>query len=172
MTGSLRSNSSIEYVPVGRIGPPHGLDGTVYVQPDTDDPHRFAPGSRLIVAGRQMSVQKTRPHPDRLLVKFAGISDRVSAQKLRGLEVFIEEHQRRTLDSQEFWPDQLEGLEARTPSGEVVGRVTEVECAAVQHRLVIETESGLRQVPFVDELVPSVNLEEGYLTLADIPGLL
>ena len=119
-----------------------------------------------------MSVQKTRPHPDRLLVKFAGISDRVSAQKLRGLEVFIEEHQRRTLDSQEFWPDQLEGLEARTPSGEVVGRVTEVEYAAVQHRLVIETESGLRQVPFVDELVPSVNVEEGYLILADIPGLL
>ena len=173
MTGSSRSNSSTEVVLVGLIGRPHGLNGTVYVWPDTDDPHRFVPGSRVLVGGRgEMEVENTRAHLKRLLVKFVEVSDRVSAEKLRGAEVYIEERQRRTLETEEFWPDELEGLEVRTPSGALIGRVRGVELSDAQDRLVIETEAGLAEVPFVDELVPSVNLEGGYLTLADLPGLL
>lgn len=173
MTGSSRSNSSTDRVAVGRVGRPHGLDGTVFVWPDTDDPHRFESGARVQAEGRgPLVVERTRTHKERFLVKFAAVSDRTSAEKLRGAELFIEERQRRPLDSEEFWPDELEGLEVRTPSGRLVGRVRGVEWSDTQNRLVIETEKGLREVPFVDELVPSVNLPDGYLTLADLPGLL
>lgn len=172
MTGSLRSSSSTELVLVGRIGPPHGLDGTVYLQPDSDDPTRFAPGADLLVGKRRMRVEKLRRTPDRLFVKFAEVPNRNSAEKLRGLQVFIAEHQRRKLDDEEFWPDQLEGLGVRTLSGQSVGRVKGVLVGDAQNRLVIETASGMREVPFVDELVPVVNLEEGYLSVSDLPGLL
>lgn len=172
MTGSLRSNSSTDRVPVGRIGPPHGLDGAVYVRPDTDDPSRFAPGSSLQAGDREMRVERTRRSPDRLFVKFVGICDRTAAEQLRGLRLYIDDGQRRELGSGEYWPDQLEGLEVRTPSGESVGRVRGVIWADVQDRLVIETSAGLREVPFVDDLVPSVQVEEGYLVLADLPGML
>ena len=149
------------------------MNGALYVWPDTDDPHRFEPGARVMVAGRrQLEVEGTRIHLERLLVKFVGVSDRASAEKLRGAELFIEERQRRPLGAEEFWPDELEGLEARTPTGQLVGRVRGVEWSEAQSRLLIQTEAGLREVPFVDELVPSVNLAEGYLTLADLPGLL
>ena len=155
------------------MGRPHGLDGTVYVWPDTDDPHRFESGARVLVAGRgALEVERTRLHLERLLVKFVELSDRRSAENLRGAELYIEERQRRPLGSEEFWPDELEGLEVRTPSGKMVGRVRGVDWSDAQSRLVIETESGLREVPFVDELVPSVNLPDGYLTLVDLPGLL
>ncbi|MDE0120121.1 MAG: ribosome maturation factor RimM [bacterium] len=168
-----RSNSSTDGVVVGRVGRPHGLDGAVYVWPDTDDPHRFEPGARVMVAGRgALQVERTRTHLERLLVKFVEVSDRTSAEKLRGAELYIEERQRRPLDSEEFWPDELEGLEVRTARGKVVGRVRGVEWSEAQSRLVIETPSGLREVPFVDELVPSVNLPDGYLILVDLPGLL
>ena len=173
MTGLSKSNSSTDKVVVGRVGRPHGLDGAVYVWPDTDDPHRFESGARLLVAGRGMlEVERTRIHLERLLVKFAEVSDRRSAEKLRGAELYIEERQRRPLGSEEYWPDELEGLEVRTPNGRAVGRVRGVKWSDAQSRLVIETESGLREVPFVDELVPTVNLGQGYLTLLDLPGLL
>lgn len=126
-----------------------------------------------MAAGRgALEVERTRIHLERLLVKFVEVSDRRSAEELRGAELYIEERQRRPLDSEEFWPDQLEGLEVRTPAGQMVGRVRGVEWSDAQSRLVIETRSGLREVPFVDELVPSVNLPGGYLTLVDLPGLL
>ena len=157
---------------MGRIGPPHGLDGTVYVWPDTDDPARFSPGARMQVEGREVRVERIRRSPERLFVKFRGISDRTAAGRLRGRYLFIEERQRRPLRSGEYWPDQLEGLEVRIPTGESVGRVKEVVWAEVQNRLVIETGAGLREVPFVDELVPQVCPNEGYITVADVPGLL
>lgn len=173
MTGSSRSNSSTDHVLVGLVGRPHGLDGTVYVWPDTDDPRRFATGAKVLVAGREeMEVKGTRIHKERLLVKFAEVPDRTSAERLRGSELFVEERRRRTLGSEEYWPDQLEGLEVRTSAGTSVGTVRGVEWADAQNRLLIETASGLREVPFVDELVPSVDLDKGYLTLADLPGLL
>lgn len=173
MTGLSRSNSSTDRVVVGRVGRPHGLDGAVYVWPDTDDPHRFEPGARVMVAGRgALEVERTRTHLERLLVKFVEVSDRTSAEKLRGAELSIDERHRRPLDSEEFWPDELEGLEVRTATGKMVGKVRGVEWSEAQSRLVIETPSGLREVPFVDELVPSVNLPDGYLTLVDLPGLL
>ena len=148
------------------------MDGTVYVWPDTDDPSRFAPGARLQVGDRTVRVEKTRRSPERLFVKFVGIGDRTSAEQLRGRRLYIEEVQRRELGSGEYWPDQLEGLEVRVPSGKPVGRVRGVIWADVQDRLVIETGAGLREVPFVDDLVPSVQVQEGYLVLADIPGML
>lgn len=172
MTGSLRSNSSTDPVPVGTVGPPHGLDGTVYVWPDTDDPTRFAPGTGLLVGGIRMRVEKTRRSSERLFVKFAEVSNRTSAEKLRGMVVSIEERRRRDLGSDEFWPDELEGLEVRNPKGAPVGRVKGVIWAAAQNRIAIETPAGVREAPFVDELVPEVNLEEGYLILMDIPGLI
>ena len=126
-----------------------------------------------MVEGRgALEVERTRTHLERLLVKFVEVSDRTSAEELRGAELFIEERHRRPLDSEEFWPDELEGLEVRTARGKMVGRVRGVEWSEAQNRLVIETPSGLREVPFVDELVPSVNLADGYLTLIDLPGLL
>lgn len=155
------------------MGRPHGLDGFLYVWPDTDDPRRFESGARVVAAGGgALEVERTRIHLERLLVKFVEVSDRRSAEELRGVELYIEERQRRPLGSEEFWPDQLEGLEVRTPAGQMVGRVRGVEWSDAQSRLVIETRSGLREVPFVDELVPSVNLPGGYLTLVDLPGLL
>lgn len=157
---------------MGRIGPPHGLDGTVYVWPDTDDPSRFAPGARLQVGDRDLRVERTRRTPERLFVKFAEIADRTSAGHLRGRRLYIDEVQRRELGSGEYWPEQLEGLDVRIPSGETVGRVKGVIWADAQDRLVIETGGGLREVPFVDDLVPSVRVEEGYLIMADIPGIL
>jgi 16S rRNA processing protein RimM len=124
------------------------------------------------MGARTLRVERTRRTPDRLFVKFAEISDRPSAERLRGRMLYIEEHQRRELGSEEFWPDHLEGLDVRIPSGESVGKVKGVVWAAAQDRLVIETSEGLREVPFVDELVPSVNVGKGYLVLADVPGLL
>lgn len=172
MTGSSRSSSSTDLVTVGRVGPAHGLDGAVYVRPDSDDPARFSPGSRLFVGGSEMEVERIRRRPERLLVKFAGISDRPGAERLRGLDVQIRESQRRRLGADEFWPDQLAGLDVRDPSGSLLGRVTGVVWAGAQHRLVIRTDAGVREVPFVRELVPSVNPEDGYLTVMPIPGLL
>jgi 16S rRNA processing protein RimM len=109
---------------------------------------------------------------DAFLVRFAEITDRSAAEELAKADLFIEAGDRRQLAAGEFWPDELIGLEARSPTGDLLGRVVEVEDAVPQARLVVETASGPRLIPLVNELVPEIRADEGYLVLTPIPGLL
>ena len=73
---------------VGRVGRPHGIRGELTVQVHTDDPDlRFAAGSVLVTepaARGPLTVSSSRWHSGRLLVTFAGYTDRNRAEDLRG----------------------------------------------------------------------------------------
>lgn len=98
-------------------------------------------------------------------VAFDGVTDRESAEALRGSEVFVSEP--RELGEGEFWPSDLVGLQVRPNGGRVVG----VEHGASQDRLVIDRDGHRFEVPFVDELVPVVDLNEGFVEIDEIEGL-
>lgn len=105
------------------------------------------------------------------MVSFLEIADRDGAEDLVGEELIVSSSDRRSLGADEFWPDQLVGLLVRDRSGLEVGRVRDVDDSTPQARLVIATASGDVEVPFVDDLVPEINLDDGYLVVAPIPGL-
>lgn len=98
-------------------------------------------------------------------VAFEEVTDRPGAEAIRNLEVFV--HERRPLDEGEFWPEDLIGLEVR-PGG---GKVAAIAYGLAQDRLVIERDGTRFEVPFVDELVPTVDLVEGFVEVVDLPGL-
>jgi 16S rRNA processing protein RimM len=79
---------------------------------------------------------------------------------------------RRVLGKDEFWPDDLIGLAVQFDSGVKVGVVTDVITGGAQDRLVVSTDSGDREVPFVHDLVPAVDLTAGTVTVSSLPGLL
>ena len=157
---------------VGRIGRPHGLGGHVVVHSESDNPHRFAAGSVLSTeSGRSLRIERSQARPDSLLVRFVDVADRTAAEALTGEFLFIESSGRRTLDEDEFWPDQLIGLAAFSANGSQLGRVDDVIEGAAQYRLVIDGTFGRFEVPFVAALVPDVDLVAQRLVIADIPGL-
>ena len=140
---------------VGRVGRPHGVRGEVTVVPESDDPGDFRRGTVLRVGEQDLEVRSARPYRNRgLIVGFGSITDRNAAEALRGLVVTRDGAGRRPLDEGEFWSSSLVGLEAVTPAGAPLGRVTEVIAGAFQDRLVVTTPSGEEvQVPFVAEIV-------------------
>lgn len=141
---------------VGRIGRPHGLRGEVTVLPESDDPTRFAPGSALTTdEGRRLVVVAAFPYRDKgLIVAFDGVTDRQQAEALRGAVVGAPVSTRRTLEEDEFWPEDLVGLQAVDPDGEVLGAVAAVDFGSAQDRIVVRTTDGRDVlVPFVDEIV-------------------
>ncbi len=162
----------VQQVIVGTVGRPHGLRGEVLVRPRTDQIElRFATGQRLVGGGRTWEVVGHKLVADRLVVSFAGVSDRSSAEALRGMDVWADS-ETDVLGDDEFHISTLVGLDVRSPDGEVLGSLTGVERREVQDLLVVRTPAGERLVPFVAELVPSVVPDEGYLVVNPIPGLL
>lgn len=123
--------------------------------PDGGDSGDFAPGVALRAGDYDLEVQRARPYRDRgLIVAFAGIDDRDSAETLRGLLLTRPAAGRRASGEGEFRASALVGLEAVAPGGMVLGRVVDVVTGGLQDRLVVVTSRGDEvQVPFVEQMV-------------------
>jgi len=120
------------------------------------EPSWFAPGAELgLDRGGTLRVAKARPHRDRgLVVAFEGVSDRAAAEALRGAVLTAAASARDGLEPGAWWPEDLVGLRAVGPDGEVLGEVTGVIVGDAQDRLEITTPAGRTvEIPFVDELV-------------------
>jgi 16S rRNA processing protein RimM len=163
---------------VGRIGRAHGIKGEVGIEVRTDEPdRRFGVKGTLITVSdppRTLTIEATRWHSGRLLVKFEGVPDRTAAEQLRNLEVQAEVGEdERPEDPDEFYDRDLIGLRVRTAEGEDAGEVITVVHLPSQDLLEIRRPAGNAVlVPLVAELVPSIDLTAGYVVVADRPGLL
>lgn len=140
---------------------------------ETDDPDRFTPGARFWTdepRPRRLTVESARPFRDRgMIVAFAGVTDRVAAEDLRGVVLTISGEERRRLAPDEYWPEDLVGMEVVGPGGEPLGEVTEVAFGP-QDRLVVRTPGGRRvEVPFVRAIVG--DRKDGYLPIDPPAGL-
>jgi 16S rRNA processing protein RimM len=170
-------------VVVGRIGRPHGVRGEVSVELRTDEPElRFVEGAQLRVShpsGRDaehgtLTVAATRWHQQRLLVRFAELSDRDAAERARGSLLHTTlAPDAAPADAEEYYDFQIVGLAVVTEAGEPAGHVSAVLHPGAQDLLVVTREGRPDAlVPFVSALVPEVDLRERRIVVADRPGLL
>jgi 16S rRNA processing protein RimM len=159
-----------ELLAVGRIARAHGVRGEVAVQPLTEVPDRFAPGSVLSLEdGRTLTVETTRDHRHRLLVRFEEVADRDQAEALRGRVLLVAaDRTPATGDPDRFWVHQVVGLEVVTEEGRSLGRIGEVRANPANDLWV--TEAGV-PIPAVREVVRDVDLEAGRVTVRELPGL-
>jgi 16S rRNA processing protein RimM len=67
---------------VGRIGRAHGVRGELYVSLLTDRVERLAVGARVFAGGRWLAVAESREQHRNWLVRFEGVDDRTTAEKL------------------------------------------------------------------------------------------
>ena len=142
------------------------------VHPLTEVDARYAPGSSLLLgpdASQTLTVERARPHQDRLLVKFEEVTDRTAAEALRGRLLLVSSEAAPDAPDGAFWVHQVVGLEVVTESGRELGRVTEVQGNPANDLWVTETGA---LIPAVREVVREVDLAAGRVTIHDLPGLL
>ncbi len=118
-----------------------------------------------------MTVETSRAHGDRFLVKFAGIDSREAAVSLRGA-LYVPSSQARTLDEDEFWYDDLVGCTVVGRDGSDIGTISKVVAGPSQDLLEIATAVGPRLVPLVKEIVTSVDPGARKVVLDPPEGLL
>lgn len=163
---------------VGRVGKPHGIRGEVTVEVRTDDPDaRFAPGSSLRTDPPErgpLLVTGVHPRSGGLVLAFEGVADRPGAEALRGTVLVVDSTELPAIDEVDEWYDhQLVGLAAVDPAGAPLGTVTDVVHSAAADLLVLRSDEGREHlVPFVREMVPSVDVPGGRVVVDPPDGLL
>lgn len=158
---------------VGRVTKVHGLRGEIAIRVFSDNPNRFAPGSRVFLEdGRALTVAVAREHGGRLLVTFEGVEDRTAAEALRGLTLVVPESMLPSLPPGEYWPHQLVGCEVLTESGRRLGTLTEVVPNAANDLWVAVDDEGTETlVPALTDVIVSVDLATNAILVRDVPGL-
>ncbi len=141
-------------VVAGRVGRPHGLDGSFYVLAPV--PALLGRGRVVTVDGAAREIVRRAGTEDRPLVRLEGCEDRGAAAALGGVELRVARAEAPALGEDEWWATDLVGL--RVVDGErEVGRVDALRALPSCEVL----EVGDLLVPLVRDAVRSVDLERG-----------
>jgi len=145
---------------VGRIGRAHGIGGEATIEVRTDEPQlRFAIGARVQTDTRgDLTITSHRLHNGTLLLGFAGVTDRNGVEALRDTLLYAEVDITEQFAPNEYHVMQLIGCQAFLESGELFGELTDVLNLPGQDVLSIATASGEVLIPFVQQLVPHVDV--------------
>ena len=139
-------------LPAGRVGRPHGLDGSFYVE---DPGHALAEGTEVQVGARRAAVTRRAGSDAKPLVRLEGVEDRNAAQALRGQTLLVAGG-REELGPDEWYDDDLIGLRV-----EGLGQVRAVIHGPSCDLLEVGHEKVL--VPLVRDAVLEVDLERGVI---------
>lgn len=157
---------------LARIGAAHGIRGEVRVKPFGDDPLSFADYGVLTTKDgtARFEVERARVQKTVVITKFKGIDDRNAAEALNGTDLYVARDQLPTPDEDEFYHDDLIGLELREASGRSLGRIIAVQDFGAGDLLDVRPARGPSfYVPFTRAFVPTVDLEGGFAE-ADLPA--
>jgi 16S rRNA processing protein RimM len=176
------SNPSPDTVVVGRIGRPHGVRGLATVEVRTDDPDlRFAPGTALTTDPPErgpLTVVGRKWHSGTLLLQLADAAGNVFATRedveaVRNTLLLVPVTDLPAIeDPDSYYDHQLVGLAARLSDGTELGAVTAVRHEAQDLLVLRRSEGGELLVPFVSAIVPTVDLDGGFVVVDPPEGLL
>ncbi len=145
-----------ELVSVGRVGKPHGLDGSFFVERASEDEERFAVGATLLVDGEPAQVVAAKRSRGRPVI-------RLDRDAPRGAELSVPRSELQPPGENEYYAFQLVGLEVEEEGGRVLGQVSAVQPGVAND--VLELDSGVA-LPLVDACVQEIDLERRRIQVA------
>jgi 16S rRNA processing protein RimM len=145
-----------ELVPVGRVGRPHGLDGSFFVEQASEAEERFAVGATVHVNGSPARVVASKRSGGRPVI-------RIDEEAPRGAELAVPRSELPPAEEGSFYEFQLVGLEVEEEGGRGLGRVAAVQPGVAND--VLELDSGVL-LPLVEACVREVDVNAGRIQVA------
>jgi 16S rRNA processing protein RimM len=144
----------------GRVGRPHGLDGSFYVTGAR--PRLLGVGTSVSVAGRTAAISRRAGTDARPILRLEGIHDRAGVEELRGSELAVDAEEAPALAEGEWWAHELQGCEVHDGDehlGTVLRLIELPSCEALEVRPASGGEPLL--VPMVRDAIRHVDPARG-----------
>ncbi len=148
-----------EWLVAGRVGRPHGLDGTFHVTGARA--HLLELGNPVRIGEAEAEIERLAGTADRPLVRLSTAGTREAVEVLRGSELLVPKAIAPPLEEDEWYASDLEGLRVVDGPAEV-GTVTKLlplpSCEVLE---VTRPDGRELLVPLVRDAVRSVDLDAG-----------
>jgi 16S rRNA processing protein RimM len=155
---------------MGVFGAPQGVRGEIRVKSLTGDPRAIGAYGPLTNKGRTraFAFESLRSLKDDMLVaRVAGVSTREAAEALKNVEIFARRDQLPPPDEDEFYYDDLVGLEAVDVEGARFGRVISLMNHGAGDVLEIARADGGETLllPFTKSAAPRIDFAAGRVVI-------
>ena len=159
------------YLVIARIVSPQGNKGEVKAEVVTDFPERFDTTSAVFVGPehRRYEVERARLLDGSVVLKLRGVDSIDQAERLRGQLVEVPEEEAVSLPPDHYFWHQILGLRVVTPQGEYLGTVDEILQTGSNDVYVVHGPRGELLIPAIRQVVKSVDLARGTLTVEPMP---
>jgi 16S rRNA processing protein RimM len=140
----------------GRVGRPHGLDGSFHVT--RARPAVLVPGATVRVGDRETEIVRRAGTDERPIVRLGGFDGRDAAEALRGADLLVPRAAAAPLEDDEWWAADLVGccvVDGEREVGSVVRLLALPSCEALE----VSGAGTEFLVPLVRDAVRSVDVE-------------
>ncbi len=116
---------------IGRIVGAHGTGGVCKIASYAESLAVFEPGNPLFVETDDIPLQTleviwVKPHSKGALMALSGVSDRDTAEKLRGAAIYVDKRRLPALETESYYWFELIGMEVFTQDGVFLGRLESI----------------------------------------------
>tara|TARA_Y100000994_G_scaffold173517_1_gene143048 strand:+ start:86 stop:625 length:540 start_codon:yes stop_codon:yes gene_type:complete len=171
-----------EWLVVGLITSPHGIDGRIKVKSLSDFDERFTkPGKRWIQKEKEIPTELEltsgfkQPGKESFIISFKGINSRNQAENLKTYKVLVKVDDIPNLKKEEFHLSELVNLKVKMFENEkleIIGNVINLQNEK-NNLLVIKLLKNNKEVlvPFVKEIIPVIDIKNKFLIITPPSGL-
>ncbi len=166
-----------ERLEVGQIVNTFGIKGFVKIYPYVDDISRFDNLKKVHIKSKkeekELQIEEVKYQKNMVLVKFKGIETVENAEKLRNSFVEIDRADAIPLEEGQYFIADLLGLDVFLDTGEKLGVLEDIYNTGSSDIYVVKNELGKQfLLPYIDEVIKQINLEEGKIIVHIIEGLI
>jgi len=166
-----------ERLQVGIISSTHGVRGEVKVFPTTDDVRRFKRLKEVILdtgkEQRVLEIEGVKFFKQFAILKFKGIDNINDIEKYRGQSLYVTRENAVKLKKDEYFIADLIGIKVQDEDGKELGVLNDVIETGANDVYQIEMADGREfLLPAIKQCVLEVNLEEGFMKVHVLDGLL
>lgn len=158
-----------EYLLIGEITKPQGVQGELKLRPITCDPYRFEGlKSAYIKEGesyREVGLSVRKCNADAVFLRMEGVNSRNDAELVRGTMLYIDRAHAVELDEDSSFLCDLVGLKGVLDNGSEIGTLTDVMQPGGNDVYVFSDKKKEILVPALRSVVLKVDLENGIMLL-------
>jgi 16S rRNA processing protein RimM len=160
---------------LGRIVAPYGVQGWLHIHAFGDEPLAWGQMQNLWFSvdenaqaehWQAIDLEQVKHHGDKIVIKFKGISDRNAAERFAPCFVGAPREALPATSADEYYWSDLIGLTVVNLADVSLGKVTTLLESGANEVLVVDGEDRQRLLPFVAQIVKSVDLK-GKLVVVD-----
>lgn len=166
----------VNYVEMGTCRKPHGIKGGFQFHLYNSEQSNLGEKTKILLVpldesssleknGEIYSI-KSISFNNKVICYLNEVSDRNQVESIIPFKIFLDRNEFTSIDDNEVYLSDLEGLEVRNQSGEKIGIIKTYYDHGATPVLVVEGTDGKRvELPFVKSFFPELDLESKFIVM-------